>query len=170
MNGLKYPIKYAVMPLTKRSDFGIEIYVNIVSKCYVISERKVYLEDGTYKYEYEVVFPFLIENEDILERNIPKFNIFSGSCINSTLVYQLFNNFEEASVIANQENKKILNNKIGTEPYDDSFSKRIEKIKENHQKILSKYKIIEKEIEDYNINMIIDNKSNSKKRTLSNFN
>ena len=55
---VKYPIKYAVMPIEEQIGWypGLNelereysVVANIVSKCYVIREDKEYLQDGTLK-------------------------------------------------------------------------------------------------------------------------
>ena len=58
---LKFPIKYAVMPIEEQTGWytGLNelerkyvVVANIASKCYVIGERKEYLSDGTFKIKY----------------------------------------------------------------------------------------------------------------------
>lgn len=154
---IKYPIKYAIMPIIEQTgrypdlhELGYEysIVANIVSKCYVVGERKEYLKDGTFNIKYEVVFQYDKSNyNDDYEPIIPKYNIYS-QCINSMFVNQLFNNFDEALAIANQLNREILENQIKFLP-----PKSRKKVEECHQETLEKYKKIEQTIEQKTCDM-----------------
>lgn len=155
---LKYPIKYAIMPIKEQTGWypGLNelereygVVVNIVSKCYVIGEEKEYLGDGTFQIQYEVVFPFFKKDKiyfDGCEPVIPKYNFYS-QCTNSVFVNQLFNSFDEAQVVANQANEEILYHTIGILPYNEDFQKNVKVAKEKHQETLDKYKKIEETME-----------------------
>ncbi len=158
---LKYPIKYAVMPIEEQigwcnglheleREYGV--VANIVSKCYVIGERKKYSSDGTIEIKYEVVFLYNKQNTSYyneFEPSIPEFNIWS-QCTNSVFVNQLFNSFEEALIVANQSNDKIVHHKI---MFD--FQNEAKKIKTEHQETLDKYKKIEETIQQETNNVEI---------------
>ena len=61
---IKNPVRYAMMPLfDKDSNDGLNVMLYIASRCYLISEKKLYLPDGSFKMLYEVVFPF--------QKNVP---------------------------------------------------------------------------------------------------
>lgn len=150
---LKYPIKYTVMPIEQQISWSpglnelkreYEVVVHIVSKCYVIGERKEYDKDGNLKIKYEVVFPYSKEEFEYYGQfrpSVPEYNIYS-QCINSVFVEQLFNHFEEALVVAEKANNTIL----AEQKYYASCD-RFEAIKQKYLKILSKYKMIEEKIE-----------------------
>lgn len=157
---LKYPIRYAIMEVKKiinsypmlsslRREYKTVAY--IVSKCYVISEKKEYLRDGTSTTQYEVVFPYIKKESsyyDSFEKNIPEYDWLS-KCINSVTVNQLFDSFEEALVLKEQLNEELINAEIGTIPFDNDFLENVKKIKAKHQLNIDSYKEIEKKIEKY---------------------
>ncbi len=163
---LKYPIKYAVMPIEEQIGWypGLnelereyDVVVNIVSKCYVIREEKEYLQDGTFKIKYEVVFPFQKKDKIYIggfEPVIPEYNFYS-QCTNSIFVNQLFNSFDEAQVVADQANEEILHHTIGILPYNEDFQKNLKVTKEKHQETLDRYKKIEETIEQKTCDMKI---------------
>lgn len=163
---VKYPIKYAVMPIEEQIGWypGLNelereysVVANIVSKCYVIREDKEYLQDGTLKIKYEVVFPFLKKDKihfGGFEPAIPEYNFYS-QCTNSIFINQLFNSFEEAQTVADQENEKILHHTIGILPYNEDFQKNLKAVKEKHQETLDRYKKIEETIEQETCGMKI---------------
>lgn len=158
---LKYPIKYAVMPIKEQIGWypGLhelerecDVVANIVSKCYVIREDKEYLQDGTLKIKYEVVFPSLKFGG--FELAVPEYNFYS-QCTNSIFVNQLFNSFEEAQAVADQANEEILYHTIGILPYNEDFQKNLKAVKEKHQETLDRYKKIEEIIEQGTCDMKI---------------
>lgn len=156
-NNLKYPIKYAVMPIEEQvgwshglnelePEYGV--VANIVAKCYVIGERKKYFSDGTLEIKYEVVFLYnkrYTSYNDEFKPTIPEFNA-NFECSNSIFVNQVFNSLEEAIIVANQANDKILLQKIKLH-LDNDFRKQIEAIEKEHQNTLDKYKKIEEMIQ-----------------------
>ncbi len=156
-DNLKYPIKYAVMPIKEQigwshglnelePEYGV--VANIVSKCYVIGERKKYFSDGTFEIKYEVVFLYnkqYTNYYDNFKPTIPEFYAYH-ECANSLFVDQIFNSFEEALTIASQLNDKILLQKIALH-LDKDFQKKIETIEKDHQNTLDKYKKIEEMIQ-----------------------
>ncbi len=163
---LKYPIKYAVMPIKEQigwsnglneleREYGV--VANIVSKCYVIGEQKKYSSDGTIEIKYEVVFLYnkqYTSYYDKFKPSIPEFNIWS-QCTNSIFVNQLFNSFEEALIVAKQFNDEIVHHKIMFLHFDKDFQSKVEKIKTEHQETLDKYKKIEEEIQQETNNVEI---------------
>ena len=163
---LKYPIKYAVMPIVERvgwtiglneleRDYGV--VANIASKCYVVGVQKKYLSDGTIKTEYEVVFPYANQDKiynDGLKRVTPMFSLYS-KCINSVVANALYNSFEEALETATKANEEILRKQIGILPFDKDFKENCNAIKEEHQKNIGRYKKIEEQIEKETTDMLI---------------
>lgn len=164
MNELKYPIKYAIMQIKNQngwtsggneleSTFGV--VANIISKCYVISERKEYLQDGTTKKIYEVVFVY--QDQNIV---YPEYSIY-GSCINSEMVDRVYDNINEALLAKDKANKKIINNNIGILPYNEKFKETVKDLKEKHQNNLDRYNILEQEIERKTQSLSVEKENSS---------
>ena len=110
-----YPIKYAVMALeeykgdevdVKDVDKNFDIYAYIVSECYLIGERIIYLPDGDNRHKYEIVYttkvassgitlPFTDEYEI---KTISKYNLTSEEVVaeitnaSASLLQKLINN------------------------------------------------------------------------------
>lgn len=115
---IKYPIKYAIMPIEEQTGWIPGIYestprysivANIAVKCYVVSEKMRYFADDSSQTEYEVVFLYDRENcENDFVPTEPLFGI-SGSCTNSLTVHKVFGDFEEAKTAAHEKNKQLLN-------------------------------------------------------------
>ena len=121
-----YPVKYTAMPIIEQVGWShglnelernYDVVCYIVSKCYLISDRTKYNENGENEKEYEVVFPYQRRQYyDSWERVTPSFN---NGCINSNFV--------------NLPYTKDLNNQI---------SKKIQEFNDR----LSKYEILEQQI------------------------
>ncbi len=169
---LKYPIKYAIMQIEEQVGWHIGlnqlerengVVANIVSKCYVISEKKSFLSDGSCKVLYEVVFPYAkggigikVDSGD----SIPEFNIYS-QCINSISVDQLFDSFEDASVVADKLNEDILHHEIGCLPFNEDFKINVEALKIKHQEIIDRCKSFENYVKKETIDMKVTKKYSS---------
>lgn len=163
-NNLKYPIKYAVMSIKEQIGLtpGLnELYgrysivANIVSKCYVISEKKEYLKDGRIEFSYEVVFPYDI-HYDRLKKKLPEYDC-DYRCSNSVIVNHIFNNFEEAQALADSKNIDILaNNSLFLS--GDKFKAQLE----NHNETIDRYKKMGEIIENETANLEITGSHNSK--------
>lgn len=157
-----YPIKYAIMKIEGEIDCnsysGVEygVIANIVSKCYVISEKIEYDKNGNYNWKYEVVFPYQRESRynGGFERIEPKYN-YDSECINSTIIYELYDNLEEALEASKDENNKVLEKTIGGLPFSDDIKKRIEEEKEKHDIIINTYRKLENLIETGTPNMVV---------------
>lgn len=155
---LKYPIKYAVMPIEEQTGWtpGLNelereycVVANIASKCYVIGERKEFLSDGTSRVKYEVVFPFIkkdIIHGDSFEPAVPEYDFYS-QCTNSIHVDRLFSDFSEAQLEADKANEEVRCHMIGTLSYHKDFQKNLKELKRKHQETLDKYREIERIIE-----------------------
>lgn len=135
--------------------------VNIACKCYVISEKKQYNNDGSFNIEYEVVF--LYEESEFRDEEFklatPRFNIYS-QCINSTLVNQLFDTFEEAQSLAKEYNNELLKRKIGHLAYKKDLENNIKSLKLEHQETLDRYNQIEQHLEQKTMNMSVQKTPN----------
>lgn len=160
-----YPIKYACMPIYEQNGWihgvneleeNYEIAGYITSKCYVISEKTTYNQDGTKKSEYEVVFPYQIPlsyTTDKLNRTFPKYN-FYNKCNNSTLVNNIYDNFSEAKVKTNLLNDKLILDATSYIPFDENYLKNIEETKNTINERLAKYREFELKIEQHTQEMV----------------
>ncbi len=140
---LKYPIKYAIMPIVEKINYQSDstelgarygVVANIVLKCYVLKKIEEYISDENVEVKYEVMFLYN-RLYDEFEPLVNKNNIYPNENTKSIFVKQLFNNFEEALIVADKYNEKIILAK-------DS-KKEVEIIKDK----IDKYKIIEEKIE-----------------------
>ena len=114
MENLKYPIKYALMPIIEQVSWthGLhemereyDVVAYIVSKAYLVNKTIKYYSNGTEDYLFKVVFPHTdFSNLDI--KNIPKYNI-NCDCLNSIEVSEVFDTYEEAKQARNLENCKL---------------------------------------------------------------
>lgn len=123
-----HPVKYALMPIIRKVGkkeglYGLEnIYHTdcyIVSKCYVIEEKRINPQQSS----YEVFFPFMEKDSWDWKRTYPVYNSINGECINSFQTNQVFDTFEEASIIKDEKNDVIKR-----EQYRNRFLSRVEEI------------------------------------------
>lgn len=107
-----YPIKYAVMALEeykgedvaiKELDKNFDIYAYIVSECYLIGERIIYLPDGDNRHKYEIVYSFDPETDMEVYPEYSK----NGKCYNSVLVDMVYDDLELAMLHARMKNEKL---------------------------------------------------------------
>ena len=175
-----YPVKYTAMPIIEQvgwshglneleRDYDVVCY--IVSKCYLISDRTKYKENGENEKTYEVVFPYQSgEYHNTWERVTPSFN---NGCINSNLVEKVFDTYEDALEFATYKNEKLCEKTWVYLPYTKDFHNQISKKIQEFNDRLSKYKRLEQQIlfntsnlEQSNIkelgNLIINNKGKTK--------
>jgi hypothetical protein len=162
-----YPVKYAIMPIYKQTDWiqglnelerDFEVIGYIVSKCYVLSEKTKYLEDGSKVKEYEVVFPYQKNDymSDEFKRVYPKYNI-NNQCYNSKIVSNLYDNYIDALSNSKTLNDKILANNLGKLYFNSDYHKNSEKIQTDHKNLLKNLKILESKIEEETSDMITMN-------------
>lgn len=160
-----YPIRYAVRPIIEQTgwshglnelerEYGTVAY--IVSKCYVVSFTKNYLQNGEEKERYNVVFPFQGDSSsyDCYYRVTPEFNLYS-QCINFEAVSKVFLNYQEAVVEAEALNKKIIKNKISSMAYTSNFGEKIARVKEEQKEKLESYRYLEKLSEEKTPDMVV---------------
>lgn len=88
-----YPIRYAIMPYNEHVGYVLgtnkkiyDVTGYIASKCYVLSKKINYLEDGSSEKEYEVVFPY--QKKELWKIEYPSRN--------SIIVTDLYDSFEDA--------------------------------------------------------------------------
>lgn len=145
-----YPIKYATMPIIEQigwshglneleRNYGVVCY--IVSKCYLLSDKTKYKEDGRSVKEYEVVFPYQRELNGIWKRTT-----MSYACINPVFVENVYDSYEEALEISTQKNKELCEKTWICLPYTKDLEEQISKKIEEFNNKLSRYKILEQQI------------------------
>lgn len=119
-----YPIKYAVMALeeykgdevdVKDIDKNFDIYAYIVSECYLIGERIIYLPDGDNRHKYEIVYSF---NPETDEEVYPKYSN-NGICYNSVLVDMVYEDLELAMMHSRMKNEKLKIYELNNNGYMD---------------------------------------------------
>ena len=163
-----YPVKYAIMPIYEQVGWtpglhelerSYEVVGNIVSKCYVVSKRVCYLDDGSEEKEFEVVFPY--QKTDYMRihdfnRVYPKFNIY-GHCINSNIVGELYDNFDVAKEVVEKLNRDILSYNLGMISIRNK--EKIENVKKEHEEKMTRFKYLESKIEEETLSMKVNNKN-----------
>lgn len=162
-----YPVKYAIMPIYEQVGWmsglhelerSYEVVGNIVSKCYVVSKKISYLEDGSEEKEFEVVFPYRktdYRRTYDWERVYPEFS-FGRNCINSNIVRELYDNFDDAKEVVEKLNGDILSYNLGVISFRDK--ERRENIKKEHEERMTRFKYLERKIEEETISMKANNK------------
>lgn len=142
-----YPVKYALMPIIEQIGWGqYDVVCYIVSKCYLLSDKIKYKENGKSLKEYEVVFPYQKGQYYNWERVIPEFNLINYSCTNSNLVNKVFDNYEETLEFATQKNKELCDRTWAHLPYTVDLNEKILEKKQEFSDRLSSYKILEQQI------------------------
>ena len=150
-----YPVKYVAMPIIEQIGWchglnelerNYDVVCYIVSKCYLLSDKIKYKENGKSLKEYEVVFPYQKRQYYSWERVIPEFNLINYACTNSNLVDKVFDNYEEALEFATQKNKELCDKTWGYLPYTEDLDERILEKKQEFNDRLSSYKMLEQQI------------------------
>jgi len=150
-----YPVKYAAMPIIEQIGWShglnelernYDVVCYIVSKCYLLSDKTKYKENGRRVKEYEVVFPYQRVQNYSWERVIPEFNLLNHACVNSDFVEKVFDNYEEALESTTQKNKKLCDKTYIYLPYTEDLEEQILKKIEEFNDKLSKYKMLEQQI------------------------
>lgn len=146
-----YPIKYAAMPVIEQVGLNhgmhdlernYDVVCYIVSKCYLLSDKTKYKENGKTDKEYEVVFPYQ-EVEYNWQRVTPKFGGFNFHCINSNFVEKVFENYNEALNFVNEKNQELCDKTLRYLPCSKDI--KAKKVEEFNNK-LSMYKLLEQQI------------------------
>lgn len=166
MSYLKYPIRYAVMPVKSDKDWLKPTLANslsedvgfIVSKVYLLGERKTNFFNGKCRTEYEVVYPYKTPM-DLDKRVIPQYG-YTSFYSNSDFVDEIFATYEGANESATLKNKKLkqklVKSLVCTEKeltkqvneIDIDFDKKQEKYKEFESIILIMTEDLLVEIDD----------------------
>lgn len=163
-----YPVKYAIMPIYEQVGWSpglhemersYEVVGNIISKCYVISEKVSYVEDGSEVKEFEVVFPYRKTDYRKMydwERVYPEFS-YNRNCINSNKVSEIYDNFDDAKGVVEKLNRDILSYNLGVISFSDK--ERRENIKKEHEGRMTRFKYLERKIDEETTSMKVNNKS-----------
>ena len=142
MEEVKYPVKYALMPVeayitNKRGEEFVIDKCYIISKAYVLEEHRKYQEDGTYSVKYQICFPYKVYTEGISSvKTTPHLH---SSSSNNTLAFYLFDSYEEALIAKEKKNALIPNEVV------DQYQSYEDRIQE-----LTKDMLIDPEKEDFN--------------------
>lgn len=117
-----YPVKYAVLVVKVdggwANNYEKVSIGNIVSKCYVIENSIRFFGDGTNKVTNKVFFPYAnIESfkSGYVHPNQIRFNYYGYPCDLEEVEY-LFDTFEEAKVVAEENNEKMRRFLLGNIP------------------------------------------------------
>lgn len=124
---LKYPQKFAVLPVEERLGWGggYEKVTRgfVASKCYLVEAKTTYCPNGERKVTYKVVFPYRDFAEykrrlhqgilSLGKEEVPEYSIYDG-LMNYNEVAYIFDSYEEAEYLASIENQKL-----GTHLLDD---------------------------------------------------
>lgn len=149
-----YPVKYAAMPIIEQVGWSqglnelernYDVICYIVSKCYLLSDKTKYKENGKKEKEYEVVFPYQKRQYYNWKRVVPSFN-FNYNCTNSDFVKEVFDNYEKALEFVTQKNKELCKKTWGYLPYIEDLDSQISKKIEEFNDKLSRYKMLEQQI------------------------
>ena len=152
---INYPIKYAAMPIIEQVGWihglnelerDCDVVCYIVSKCYLLSDSTKYMGNGRNVKEYEVVFPYQSNGYGKIVRTIPKFNLISYVCTNSTKTDGVFDTYEEAIAHATKKNEKLCENTWIWLPYSSDFLEKVHEKKEEFSVRLAKYKKLERQM------------------------
>lgn len=113
MSSKKFPIRYAVMPIKSENDWLEKNLANdvlkevgyIVSKVYLLGDRKLNFFNGTSRTEYEVVFPYQTP-ENLNNRIVPEYGI-DEFYSNSEMIDNVYATYDAAAEVAELKNAKI---------------------------------------------------------------
>ena len=148
---INYPIKYAVIPITEDvvNSYGAQerIFVcYIVSKCYLLEERKKYTIDGRTEKEYRIVIPYEKHDYNTWRRVEESCNLVGWDCVNSITTDAVYDTIAEARIAKERKNQKLLDSMFSCMPYD-IFIKNSKQVRSNFKKKLNFYEKFEDEIE-----------------------
>ncbi len=150
-----YPVKYAAMPIIEQVGWShglnelkrnYDVVCYIVSKCYLLSDKTKYKENGKNEKVYEVVFPYQKGQYYSWERVTPSFNVFNHACTNSDFVEKVFDSYEEALEFVTQKNKKLFDKTLVHLSYTEDLAAQLSKKREEFNDMLSRYKMLEQQI------------------------
>jgi hypothetical protein len=103
-----YPVKYALLPHYEQKGFMVElgniepnyeITAYVVSKCFVVDEKTVRINDYPLKI-YTVVFPYRTRSDLNREMNVPSEHHFYSTDV----VHEVFDGYSEAKAECDQRN------------------------------------------------------------------
>lgn len=165
---INYPVRFAAMPIVESVGWtcGLnelerkyDVVCYIVSKCYLISDLRKYTEDGREVREYEGVFPYQVTEFNKWKRILPSYNLIHGYCTNSNKIDMVFNSYDDALDYVNMKNKELFADSYNFLSFSDDFISQVQKNKDEFNKKLFNYKLLEKEILFYTQDMDICKKN-----------
>lgn len=125
MEDLKYPVRYALLPVKaqRKNKEGEVFYIDecyIVSKAYVTEEHILFLEDGSIGGNYKVCFPYLVYSNGIdMEKKTP---IDYKKKDHEATVFYLYDSYEEAKEEKDKRNILIPEETINKyQPLEDTL-------------------------------------------------
>lgn len=138
MKEVKYPVAYALMQINYFTSVDSEgnqypkVFGYVAAPCYVISETKMYHEDGSTSMKYEVVFCKEIMNlyNEEVQEVIPDFHSKTKQCTNSKIVGCINIDFYNMYMICEEKNNHV------TLQFDHNNKKQYE------EKVKQYYKVI----------------------------
>ncbi len=138
-----YPIKYAAMPIMEQVGWShglnelereYDVVCYIVSKCFLLSDKTKYQENGESEKEYEVVFPYQ-KGQYSWERVKP-------SSSNSCYVDKVFVSYKDALEYVKEKNHKLSTKIAFTSNLSKDYSTKIKEFKDK----VHKYNLLEQQI------------------------
>ena len=169
MKEVNYPIVYAVLPMIeqvgwsdglweKEREYGPVAY--IVSKCYLVGEKKDYKSDGSIELEYKVVCPYEFNDYTRkLEPQIPEYNFISNYCTNCVKVDNIYDNIEDAIKDKDAKNEDLLANRFSYMSYK-LLVEIYDAAKKAHEEKISMYNKHESKIAKLTSNLkVVSNKN-----------
>lgn len=108
---INYPVKYAVMPIYSEVDIDYsKILAYVPAKCYLIKKTEEFLQNGTKKLTYDVVFTW---NYTEKTENIKPSYMFDlmenkNHYFNTTEVDKVYDELLDARIKANEANEDML--------------------------------------------------------------
>lgn len=151
---LNYPIVYALMPIFEPSgwvhglnelerQYNVTCY--IISKCFLISEKTIYQEDGKKKLTYEVVFPYQ-KSHSTWVYNVPTYNLIHGHCTNSEYVDAIFDSYDDAEQYKDEKNQVLCQKTWVNLSISKHFLEVKNKKEQEFYDKLKKYELLERQL------------------------
>lgn len=151
MEDFNFPIRYGIIKNSEKIKCGEETYnvdIYIACKCYVLSETRIYLKDGTSKEKYEVFFLYAKEENRIMfEKQYIEFEKDNEYEHKDNLDI-IFNSYTDASKYADGLNMKTFRDFVSVVPFDSEYGTKVKAAKANYDKLLADYKTEEERIEE----------------------
>ena len=104
-----YPIKYAIEPVFPYASGNGILLGYIVTKCYVVERTTRFLEDGSYKERYTIVYPFkgLQTFKFMKDKRRPEIDPY-GNYRNVDYINDIYETYLEAKEVCKELNIKYF--------------------------------------------------------------